>query len=123
MMEPMQEAEAFRYGHPAMDGFLGAVSRAPCAGKPFGCPRGVRAYVVSLEDPGQGLHSVAPMTLAATCRRHRRKVRKAALDQAIRWPGVWVVRPDDVPELLRWFHEESGLCAGPRAVSVVATGR
>jgi hypothetical protein len=105
-----------------MDSFLAAVSQAPCDGEPFGCPRKVTGYVVSLVDPGQGLHSVAPMTLKATCRRHRRKVRRAAVVQAIKWPGVWAIRPDEVPELLRWFHEESGLCAGPRAVSVATPG-
>lgn len=54
-LAPMETREPDR--HP----FLDSVIAARCSGEPFGCPRPVIAFLVYLEDPGQGLHSISPL--------------------------------------------------------------
>jgi hypothetical protein len=96
-----------------------AAETARCDGIPRGrCRRPVVAFVVALDEPGVGLHVRAPLSLTATCRRHRRKVLSIARRDAVPWVGLKLVKPTDVPAVLRWFHSDAGLCAGGRGIRV-----
>jgi hypothetical protein len=98
---------------------LSVARTTKCAGKSFGCPRPVEAFIVSLDYPGQGFHRVPPLTLTATCRRHRREVNAIIAGRwGVRWLQPGLVPADQVEEVLRWFFESSGLLA----VNVVTPG-
>jgi hypothetical protein len=79
------------------------------------------SLVTALIDPGEGLHTIAPPTVWATCQRHRRVVLDKAIEESVAWLGVREVQPARMSELLEWFHGSSGLC-GNRGFRVVTPG-
>jgi hypothetical protein len=97
--------------------FAQAVSEARCTAS--GCPAEAEAFVVYLVDPGQGLHTVAPLTLAGFCERHRDVLRRDAFASSFGWLEPGVVLADEVDDLLDWFYGASGLSVGPRGISVI----
>jgi hypothetical protein len=79
------------------------------------------SLVTALIDPGEGLHTIAPLTVWATCQRHRRVVLDRAIEESVPWLGVREVQPARVSELFEWFHGSSGLCL-TQGFSVITPG-
>jgi hypothetical protein len=91
-------------------GWLEQVGGIGCSMQGSRCPREVAGFVVSLVPPEDGIHAVAPVDVWPACARHRRAVTGHATRSAsgpLR-PG-WST---DLTTIWRWFHGESGLCAG-----------
>jgi hypothetical protein len=62
---------------------LDACRRAKCSGAPGGCRRTISSFVITLDDPGQGMHPIAPISLRATCRHHRAEVLHIAAHESV----------------------------------------
>jgi hypothetical protein len=108
-------------GHAHDDPILEVARKVRCAGEPMGCPLAVTAFIVSLRDPGRGLHVNAPLELTASCRRHHRRVLRQVTQESVHWLRPAVAKPHELPAVFEWFHGDSGLCEN-RAIAVATQG-
>ena len=90
----------------------GVAASTRCAGESSGCLRRITAFIVSLDEPGLGVHVLPPLTLTAVCSRHERTVLDAVRRESVEWLQPAVIAPSQVGEILSWFHGASGLCTG-----------
>lgn len=91
--------------------FLAELLGARCSHEPSR-PCSHLASVFFVEHHGD--YGTGPgISFTGACARHRARVGRVVLDHVRdqSWLGVSEVERSDLPEMLSWFHERSGLCS------------